>query len=119
MEQYFALDSDIQDDISIINFQGFLDANSEDEINSTFLEISQGGVKKIILNFENVIRVNSTGIAILLGIVSDSRENGQLLAMCNLTPHFLRIFDLVGLTQYVKNFQTPQQAIDYLKTISA
>ena len=114
MEHYFSVDIEIQDDIFIMNFHGFLDANSENEINNACTQLSENEIKKVIMNFEDVIRINSTGIAILLGVVSDSRETGQTLTMCNLTPYFLRIFDLVGLTQYVKNFENIQQAIDYL-----
>jgi anti-anti-sigma factor len=117
MGESFSVDINQQKDVYILNLQGLLNADAEDALNLAYKEIAEQNGSKIILNFENVKQVNSTGIAILLGIVSDSREYNQSLTMTNLTPHFYRIFDLVGLTQYVKAFDDLEKAVEYFQEI--
>lgn len=117
MGEPFSVDMNRQKDVYILNLQGIVNADAEDALNLAYKEITEQNGSKIVLNFENVKQVNSTGIAILLGIVSDSREHNQVLSMTNLTPHFYRIFDLVGLTQYVKPFDNIEKAMEYFQKI--
>ena len=76
-------------------------------INTTVNE----GVQKIIFNFTDVSYINSSGIAILIGIVTSPANRDVTFRVYGLTPHFKKIFRMIGLTQYVKVLSTEQDAI--------
>ena len=55
--------------------------------------------------------INSAGIAILIGIVTEVNRNHQKLAVSGLSQHFQKIFRMVGLAQYADIYQDEDEAI--------
>lgn len=102
MERNFSAELQTMNNGYIIHMEGVFDAEAESSISELYQQINIEDGKNIVLNFHDVNRVNSTGIAILLNIVSESKEKGQQIVFCNLSTHFNRIFDIVGLTQFVE-----------------
>ncbi|MDF2720261.1 MAG: anti-anti-sigma factor [Paenibacillus sp.] len=55
----------------------------------------------LILNFTNVPYVNSAGIAVLIRIVRAGMKGGFRTFAYGITPHFQKLFRMVGLTEYL------------------
>jgi anti-anti-sigma factor len=100
-----------KDDVSILNIKGDVTAISGETIEEAYQKVSTEGVKKILLYFDKDGYINSGGIAILIGIASESRKNGQRIRITGLSPHFQKIFDMVGLTKYTDIFPTEELAL--------
>jgi anti-anti-sigma factor len=99
-----------QDDVSILQIKGDVTAISGETIEEAYRKVSTDGAKKILLYFDKDGYINSGGIAILIGIASESRKNGQIVRMTGLSGHFQKIFNMVGLTKYIEIFQTEELA---------
>ena len=56
----------------------------------------------ILVKFDDVSRINSAGIAILINLVMDSRERGCKVYLSGMSQHFRKIFGMVGLTKYAE-----------------
>lgn len=69
------------------------------------------GTQKIVMNFKEDDYINSAGIAIIIGITTESRNNGQTLRIVEPNKHFQKIFDMIGLTQYVQVFGAEHEAL--------
>ena len=100
-----------KDDVSILNIKGDVTAISGETIEEAYQKVSTDGAKKILLYFDKDGYINSGGIAILIGIASESRKSEQKIRITGLSPHFQKIFDMVGLTKYTEIFPSEDLAL--------
>lgn len=85
---------------AIIDLVGDVTNFAEEAINQAYQSASSNGAVNIIFNFRENDYINSAGIAILIGVVTEARKRDQKLYMTGLSTHFQKIFRMVGLTQY-------------------
>lgn len=97
--------------VAIIDLVGDVTTFAEDKINNAYNQVTEGGAKQILLNFRQNDYINSAGIAILIGVVTEVNRNGQRLAVSGLSQHFQKIFRMVGLAQYADIYQDEEDAI--------
>ena len=100
-----------KDDVSIINIKGDVTSITGEAIEDAYQKVSTDGAKKILLYFDKDGYINSGGIAILIGIASESRKKEQKIRITGLSSHFQKIFDMVGLTKYTEIFATEELAL--------
>ena len=100
-----------KDDVSILNIKGDVTAISGETIEAAYQKVSKGGAKKILLYFDKDGYINSGGIAILIGIASESMKSEQKIRITGLSSHFQKIFNMVGLTKYTEIFPTEELAL--------
>lgn len=62
--------------------------------------LEQGG-SYLIFNFTEVGYINSLGIAVLIRIVRALHKAGCPAFACGLSPHYAKLFRMVGLTEYM------------------
>lgn len=105
--------------VAIIDLVGDVTTFAEEKINGAYGEVSQQGVRNILFNFRENNYINSAGIAILIGVVTEVNRNNQRLAVSGLSPHFQKIFRMVGLAQYIDIYQDEDEAIRSLTAAMA
>jgi len=96
---------------TIIKLAGDVTTFAEEAINEAYHHASSDGAHNIIFNFREDDYINSAGIAILIGIVTEARKRDQRLLMTGLSSHFQKIFRMVGLTQYADLYLTLEEAL--------
>jgi anti-anti-sigma factor len=94
---------------------GYVTTFAEEAINQAFQSASADGATNIIFNFRENDYINSAGIAILIGVVTEARKHEQKLLMTGLSAHFQKIFRMVGLTQYADLYPSVEEALASLK----
>jgi len=100
---------------TIIDLAGDVTTFAEEAIDKAYQTASSDGAHNIIFNFRQNDYINSAGIAILIGIVTEARKRDQRLLMTGLSNHFQKIFRMVGLTQYADLYPTLEEALDALE----
>ena len=98
-------------DVTVIDLIGDVTTFAEEAINQAYQSASADGAKNIVFNFRENDYINSAGIAILIGVVTEARKKDQKLLMTGLSPHFQKIFRMVGLTQYADLHPTVNDAL--------
>jgi anti-anti-sigma factor len=101
---------------TIIDLAGDVTTFAEEAINQAYHNASSDGAHNIIFNFREDDYINSAGIAILIGIVTEARKRDQRLLMTGLSAHFQKIFRMVGLTQYTDVYPTMEEALASIGT---
>ena len=96
---------------SVINLAGDVTTFAEKAINDAYKEVSTNGANNIIFNFRENDYINSAGIAILIGVVTEARKKNQRLIMAMPSSHFQKIFRMVGLTQYADIYSDLEEAL--------
>lgn len=103
-----------QDDIAIIDLIGDVTTFAEEKINNAYQDVTNQGARYVLLNFRQNDYINSAGIAILIGIVTEVNRHNQKLAFSGLSQHFQKIFRMVGLAQYAEIYQDEAEALQHM-----
>jgi anti-sigma B factor antagonist len=96
---------------SIIDVQGELTAFAENVLMDAYNQASDGQVRAIILNFENLEYMNSSGIGLLVTLlIRINREKQQLLTY-GLSDHYRSIFQITRLDDAIAIHDTEEEAV--------
>ncbi|MHB1043155.1 MAG: STAS domain-containing protein [Eubacteriales bacterium] len=102
---------EVSNDTVIFDLTGDLKKQAEEEMLNAYQQASKQDFNRLLYNFSEVGSINSSGIAILIGIISEARKNGQNIVAFNLTPHYEKVFHMVGLPKYIKIVGDETQAL--------
>ncbi len=111
MEQQLKVNRRQQKDFGVIELIGDVTTLAEEPVMSAYHELDAGGAKKILLKFNQASYINSAGLAIIIGVVSDARKKKQPVGVFGLSSHFKKVFDMIGLTDYLSVFETEEEAL--------
>jgi anti-sigma B factor antagonist len=96
---------------SIIDVQGELTAFAEGVLMDAYNQASDGQVKAIILNFEDLEYMNSSGIGLLVTLlIRINREKQQLLTY-GLSDHYRSIFQITRLDDAIAIHDSEEEAV--------
>jgi anti-anti-sigma factor len=99
-------------DVAVIDIKGDVSAVTGEAIEEAYQQLSRDGSNKILLAFGKNCYINSGGIAILINMVAETQDNEQIIRITGLSDHFHKIFDMVGLTRYIKIFPSEAAALE-------
>ncbi len=118
LEDELTVNTRQREGVAIIDLIGDVTTFAEEKINTAYQEVTNQGSRLVLLNFRQNDYINSAGIAILIGIVTEVNRNSQKLAVSGLSQHFQKIFRMVGLAQYADIYQDEDEAIQGFKSIT-
>jgi len=72
------------------------------------------GVKKLVVNFNDVQYINTIGISIFTSIVQKTMESDSTLCFTNLKKVHRDVLEMMGLIKYVKVFKNEADALSFL-----
>jgi anti-anti-sigma factor len=101
----------VNGDVALVDIKGDVTASTGGPIEAAYQSATAAGSKKILFCFDRDCYINSGGIAVLIGIVAEGRKKGQAFRITGLTPHFQKIFTMVGLTKYARVFASEDAAL--------
>jgi anti-anti-sigma factor len=101
-----------RDGVAIIQLGGEIDARADQPISDAYAEASVSGSRAIILNFEETTYINSTGIALLVGLLARARAEGQRVLACGLSDHYRQIFEITRLADFMSLTANEDSAIE-------
>lgn len=96
---------------SVINLHGEINAFAEDVLNTAYAEAESSGADTILLNFSNVDYINSTGIALIVGLLARARKSRRRLLACGLSEHYVEIFEITRLADFMNVFPDEATAL--------
>lgn len=101
----------VTDKISIIDVEGELTAFAEDALMEAYSQASGSGVRAIILNFERLEYMNSSGIGLLVTLLIRINRAKQKLLTYGLSDHYQSIFQITRLDDAIGIYGTEREAI--------
>jgi anti-anti-sigma factor len=104
-----------QGDITIMNIRGDITSYSESIFKEAYQQANDQDARKIILKIEKFAYINSGGIALLIQTLYKIKENKQVAAIAGVSPHFKKIFNMVGLAKFAGIFENLAEAIEDLE----
>ncbi len=97
--------------VALLDIQGDITGFSEPFLNEAYKNVDEQGASNILLKTEKDIYINSGGIAVLIQILAQTKQNNQLIAITGISDHFKKIFGMVGITRFAKIYDTVDEAL--------
>jgi anti-sigma B factor antagonist len=85
-------------EISVLRFSGDISSTSRDSVIGAWETVNGSG--PVLLDFSKVEYINSSGIALIIQMLMEAGKTGQKVAAFGLTPHFQKVFTMVGIAKY-------------------
>ena len=98
-------------DVSVIDLQGEVTGQVENALMDAFAEASNGTTKTIILNFNELEYMNSSGIGLLVTLLIRTQRQKQDLVAYGLSEHYQEIFTLTRLDETIGTYGSEEEAL--------
>src|SRR2546428_13970236 len=97
--------------VAIVDLQGEIDSFAEDVLNAAYAEAESRDANVILLNFSKVDYINSTGIALIVSLLARARKSKRRLLACGLSDHYVEIFQITRLVDFMSVFPDEKSAL--------
>jgi anti-anti-sigma factor len=98
------------------DLKGTLDNNNSAEFENITSILITGGVRKLLLDIDDLQYIDSTGIGALISLTKKLRkENGQV-AIARYTAQILTILRPINIEKFIQFFPTINEGVDYLRS---
>jgi len=89
------------DKAAIIDLRGLIDGGAEQALNAVYTEATATNPAAVLLNFSGVEYINSTGIALIVGVLAQARKAKRHLSTFGLSAHYTEIFQITRLADFM------------------
>ena len=93
---------------TVLRFSGDISSTSREAIVGTYEGIAKD--MPVLLDFSDVEYINSSGIALIIQVLMEANRTGQRILAFGLTPHFQKVFTMVGITKYAPLYSDEESA---------
>ena len=85
--------------VATLDLSGDVSAGAEQKLLDAYAQA--GGEKVVLLDFSAVDYINSTGIALIVGLLAQARAAGQEVQARGLAEHYREIFRITRLSDFM------------------
>jgi anti-anti-sigma factor len=96
----------------VIELRGDIDGTAREALTAAYAEAPKDG--RLLLDFAGVDYINSTGIALIVGLLARARSEQRPVAASGLSDHYRQIFEITRIADFMTilgNNGTPQQEV--------
>lgn len=101
-----------QPSAAIIDLHGEINAFAEATLDAAYAQAEAHNPEVILLNFTDVDYINSTGIALIVGLLARARKARRRLLACGLSEHYQEIFQITRLADFMEVFANEASALN-------
>jgi anti-sigma B factor antagonist len=110
MEQY-TISHEFIENIPVIHIEGDMTSESEEAIFTAYDSIRQKAIPpRLYFDFQKTNYINSAGIGTLITIIESLGKEGGKASFIGLSNHFLKVMDIVGISDFVDIYETLDEA---------
>jgi anti-sigma B factor antagonist len=95
----------------VLELHGEVEGAADEALNSAYAQAIANNPATVLLNFENVSYINSTGIALIVGLLAEARRSSRKIVVCGLTDHYKEIFEITRINDFVTVYDDEQAAV--------
>jgi anti-anti-sigma factor len=96
---------------AVIDLRGEINSFTEETLNTAYHEATAGNGDVVLLNFSGVDYINSTGIALVVGLLAQARKTGRRLLTTGLSSHYEEIFRITRLADFMHIYPDEASAL--------
>jgi anti-anti-sigma factor len=88
-----------EDGVAVLDLSGDVSSGAEQKLLEAYAQT--GGEAVVLLDFSAVDYINSTGIALIVGLLAQARAAGQEMQARGLAEHYREIFRITRLSDFM------------------
>ena len=96
---------------AVLDLHGEINGFGQEALNAAYAEAEARDPEAVILNFEEVDYINSTGIALIVALLAKARAAKRRLLAYGLSDHYVEIFNITRLSDFVNVFPDEESAL--------
>lgn len=100
-----------QSGVAVVDLQGELNGFAEERLSAVYTEAEHLDTSVILLNFSDVDYINSTGIALIVNLLTRARKTHRRLLAYGLSDHYTEIFQITRLADFIAIFPDEASAL--------
>jgi anti-sigma B factor antagonist len=97
--------------VVVLDLRGEINGFAQEALDAAYSEAESNDPETILLNFEEVDYINSTGIALIVGLLAKARVSKRRLVAYGLSDHYVEIFEITRLSDFMSVFPDEQSAV--------
>jgi|SRR3989344_121721 len=106
------INMEVRQDITVLNLRGEVSINTSKELEKQINRLLNEGKVSILLNFQDVPYIDSTGLAMLIACLMKAQESGGIIKLANLNRICSKIFSITRLDRSFEIFNNLAQGIE-------
>jgi anti-anti-sigma factor len=91
-----------RDGVAVIDLVGDINSGAEQALEGAWQEATRERPEAVALNFAGASYINSTGIALIVGLLARARAEGIDMRAWGLTDHYREIFEITRLADFMQ-----------------
>ena len=95
----------------VIDLHGEINAQADEALSQAYAEADSHHPEVVVLNFSDVDYINSTGIALIVGLLAQTRKTHRRLVVYGLSEHYVQIFQITRLSDFMDIYQDETSAL--------
>jgi anti-sigma B factor antagonist len=96
---------------AVLDLRGEINGFGQEALDAAYAEAEAKDPEAIILNFAEVDYINSTGIALIVGLLAKARASKRRLLAYGLSDHYVEIFNITRLSDFVGVYPDEESAL--------
>ena len=89
------------DGVVVIDLTGDVNSSAEAALNEAYADAAARNTGSVTLDFEHADYINSTGIALIVGLLAQARANAIEVKARGLSDHYREIFEITRLSDFM------------------
>jgi anti-sigma B factor antagonist len=98
--------------VAVMTLQGRIDHEAMNSLTNAYESAVVADPKVILLDFTGVDYINSTGIALIVGLLGRARAEGRRMFASGLTEHYEHVFAITRLSDFIQIYSDVDAAVD-------
>jgi anti-anti-sigma factor len=90
-----------RDGAAVVDLHGQIDRAAAGPLAAAYDQAAAQTPGAIVLNFEGIDYINSTGIALIVGLLARARAEHRTIGACGLSDHYREIFEITRLSDFM------------------
>ncbi|MFN0085789.1 MAG: STAS domain-containing protein [Blastocatellia bacterium] len=112
MPNPFAVHASVENGLSIISLDGFVDAHTAPHFENAIQSEIDAGRNRILVNCEKLNYISSAGLGVFMSFIEEVREGGGDIKICSLVPKVKHTFEILGFQNIFEMLDDQPSAIE-------
>ena len=97
--------------VVVLDLSGDLRSDARDDLETAYTDAAARDPQSVVLNLTDVEYMDSTGIALLVGLLARARRDGREISAYGLTDHYREIFAITRLSEFIHVYDDEPSAL--------
>jgi anti-anti-sigma factor len=97
--------------VVVLDLAGELRGDAREDLEAAYADADERAPQTVVLNLTDVAYMDSTGIALLVGLLARARRDGRELSAYGLSDHYREIFSITRLSEFIHVYDDEPSAL--------